>query len=193
MRVAVAAARRQRQRLRRRRRERRLDVPRRRADAPAGPDASCACCSRPRTASSTIVRAVEPRAHGRDHHRAVRLPACSSSRIHCTRTGRPGKARRDQRGVGARVVGAVVAVAAGAFHVDARARAPRGMRSISAIASRSGIDALRVRPDREHAVLQQRDRARRADRRVHLVRTPVGRADRRRAPARPSGAPPTIT
>ena len=48
--------------------------------------------------------------------------ANSSSRIHCSRTGRPGSGARQQRRVERDVVGAVVAVAARALGVDAADR-----------------------------------------------------------------------
>ena len=61
----------------------------------------------------------------------------SSSRIHCSRTGRPGGARQ-QRGVERHVVGAVVAVAAGAFGVDAADRAAAACRAPWRGRARSG-------------------------------------------------------
>ncbi len=114
------------------------EMPRRQPDCPPGRAASIACCS-------TLVLPVDDVAALSSRACALVTIAepygshvCSSSRIHCTRTGRPGNARGDQRGVGAGVVGAVVTVAAGAFHVDAAHALFGGRRSISAIASRSG-------------------------------------------------------
>ena len=75
---------------------------------------------------------------------------------------------RDQRSVGCGIVGAVVAVAAGAFDMDAadaRRRHPQHLRDRLTV----GINALRMGPDRHRTVGQLRDRAGRPDRAVRLI------------------------
>ena len=93
--------------------------------------------------------------------------ACSSSRIHCTRTGRPGSGAREQRRIGRDIVGAVVAVAARAFDMDAAHLLRAPSRSVRPAPSRSGNTPWLCVHTVELAVVQMRDRARRADRAVH--------------------------
>ena len=158
-----------------RRRERRLDVPRRR-EMSGGRGTRGVRIAPHLVLPLGHVRAVQLRARSGDHHRAVRFPGVLVFAHPLHPHGAAGEGRRDERSVGACVVRAVVAVAAGAFHVDAAHALARHAKHLGdRVAQR--IDALRVRPDRERAVLRERDGARGADRRVHLVRTPVARAD----------------
>ena len=103
--------------------------------------------------------------------------ACSSSRLHCTRTGLPDGLRQ-QRRVARDVVGAVVAVAPRAFGEDhanllRRHREQRGDRRDEL------MSALRRRIDRRVVAADVGHGARRADRRVELERPAIRRAYRR--------------
>ena len=91
-----------------------------------------------------------------------------------------GKADGDQRRIGGGVVGAVVAVAARAFHVDAAHLLGRQAEHLGdRAAQRDRRPGCASRPSA--AVLEQRDGAGRADRAVHLVGTAVGRLELGRA------------
>ena len=87
----------------------------------------------------------------------------------------PARAR-EQRRVERDVVGAVVAVAARAFDMDAADRRGRHLQRLGDLGAQRK-HALRVRPDRELAVLELGDRGRRADRGMRHVGLGVGRLD----------------
>ena len=119
-RVAVAAAFRQRHRLGRRHGERLRHVLAPPASIRRRPAASNGCCSRPRNSSRRYrAVAVERRLQLRHHRRAERLPGVLllAHPLHADRHA--GQRARDQRRVGRGIVGAVMAVAAGAFDMDA--------------------------------------------------------------------------
>ena len=87
----------------------------------------------------------------------------SSSRDHCTRTGRPVSRAGEERRIERDVVGAVVAVAAGALDVlddDALRRQAKHEGEVGP----QIVDALAVRPDMHAAVAPLRDGAGRGDR-----------------------------
>ena len=112
---------------------------------------------------------------------------CSSSRIHCTRTGRPDRAR-EERGVGGRVVGAVVAVAAGAFHEDhpdSLGRQPRSPASgAPQLVRRPGLPVQIVGLARAHVGdTRRRARSRRGSGRASGSRPRARPAPRARAPS----------
>ena len=92
---------------------------------------------------------------------------------------------RDHRGVQGGIVGAVMAVAAGAVRVTDRHLVPLQAQDVrQAVAQR--VDALGVRPDGQVAVAELREAAGRGDRRVRHERPGVGLADDR-AGLRPVG------
>ena len=113
-------------------------------------------------ASSAALALVE-------HRRAVGLPRMLllAHPLHAHRRAR--QRPRDQRGVGRRIVGAVMAVAAGPLPYGCSARFSGGSRSISAMRLAIGIDALRVRPHGHQPLLEYGDRAGGSDRAVHLI------------------------
>ena len=78
------------------------------------------------------------------------------------------KCGRNESGIGSGVVRRIVTVAARALHVDA-AHTLFGQTQHFGDRLAQGIDALSMRPDGQHPVLQQTDRAGRTDRRMHLV------------------------
>ena len=83
---------------------------------------------------------------------------------------------REQRGVERDVVGAVVAVAAGAFGVDAADLRRRHLQRLHQLAAQRE-HALRMGPDRVLVVLEFRDRGRGADRGMRHVGLGVGRLE----------------
>ena len=152
------------------------------ADCRPGPAASNACCSTPCTPSRRSGRPVQRGARPGHHRRAVRLPGVLVL-AHPLHAHRPaGQRQREQRRIGRGIVGAVVAIAARALDVDAAHLLGRQPGQLGERAAQR-IDALAVRPYRQRAVLEQRDRAGRSDRAVHLIRPPIARLDdaRRRA------------
>ena len=82
---------------------------------------------------------------------------CSSSRIHCTRTGRP-TARDSMRGIGRGIVVAVHAVAAGAIEVDHAHLVARQCRAIARTMPAKPVRRLRCGPDRRAVGLARRRR-----------------------------------
>ena len=94
--------------------------------------------------------------------------------------GPAGKRPREKRGIPARVVRGVVAVATGALRVDA---AHAILRQVEHLGDRptQRINALTVGPHRQRTVVEPGDGARRTDRSVHLIRSSIARFDRPRA------------
>ncbi len=111
------------------------------------------------------------------HRRSVRLPL-ELVVAHPLQLDRVAARRaRDQRRIERHVVGAVVAVAAGAFGVDAVDVRGIDRERLGEIAAQRK-HALAVRPHRELALAPLRHRARRADRAVDLEGARVGRVQR---------------
>ena len=105
-----------------------------------------------------IAIAVERSRSLRHHGRAEGFPAMLlfAHPLHAHRAA--GDRAGNQRGVGGSIVGAVVAIAAGAFHVDAAHLFRRQSQKFgNGLAVR--IDPLRVAPDRDAAVVRPRNRA----------------------------------
>jgi len=111
----------------------------------------------------------------------------SSSRIHCSFTGRSPVARATSAGVERHVVGAVVPVAARAFGVDAVDVRGIGREGLGDD-RRAGETALAVRPHRELAAAPLRHRAPRGDRAVNLERSRIGRVSVLAGPAAGRGS-----
>ena len=63
---------------------------------------------------------------------------CSCSRIHCTPNRHAGQFARDQRGVGGGIIGAVMAVAAGALDMDQADASPAARAAFRRCPARSG-------------------------------------------------------
>ncbi|CPJ84751.1 Uncharacterised protein [Bordetella pertussis] len=90
---------------------------------------------------------------------------------------RPSHRARQQRGVGADIVGAIAAIAAGRLHADdLDARLAQAEQAVQVDAQHMGI--LRARPDRQAIGAVVGQPAGRADRSVHLVRPYIGAAQR---------------
>ena len=179
-RVAVAAAFRLRQRLRWRRRERLLQV---------GRGEQVARLPRPRRMRVAPYvelpfgdgsRRIEPRADRLDHRGTERLPRVLVF-AHPLDAHRPaGHRAREQRGIRRDVVGAIVPIATGALHVDAVDALLRHPQHFGErVAQR--IYALTMRPYGVAAVVELRNRARRPDRTMELIRPQIGRFDWRAA------------
>ena len=125
---------------------------------------------------------VAQRAHGRHHRRADRLEAelVLAPPAHPDRRARP--LHGDDRGVGRRIVGAVMAVAARPLRVLDR---DRGDIELQGAGQRRAqrIDALAMRPHGQVPVLEHGHRARRRDRGVGDVHAGKGRLAPARRPA----------
>src|SRR2546421_12730815 len=125
------------------------------------------------------TRRVE-RGAGLRHHCGSKGFPCELLLTHPLQPDRvPGDMACDQCRVGGSIIGAVVAVTAGAFHVDATYLVRWKIEHFGNRLS-VGIDALRMRPHRQVSVPELRDRARRTYRGVRDVRARKGRLDRGR-------------
>ena len=119
-----------------------------------------------------VAAGVERRPRAAHHGRPVRLPVMLLL-AHPLHAHRPaGQSAREQSRVGCRIVGAVVAVAARAFHVDAaHLLLGKAQHLGDRLAQRE--HALRVRPDGQRIAIERSDGAGRPDRAVHLVGTAI--------------------
>ena len=117
-RVAVAAAFRQRQRLRRRHGKRLRHVLRRQHRSGAARPHRMGVAPDLEIPVGDLAVAVERRLQLRHHRRAERLPGVLLLAHPLHANGHAGQRARDQRGVGRGIVGAIMAVAAGAFDMD---------------------------------------------------------------------------
>ena len=109
--------------------------------------------------------------HG--HGRAERLPGMFLLARPVNADGATGKGARDQRCIGRRVVGPIVAVAAGTLDMDhADIHLVHAQHLCDGLAV--GIDALGVRVDGQFLAVHERDGAGRADRSMDYVRPGKG-------------------
>lgn len=117
---------------------------------------------------------VQRRAHVHQLARALGLPLVFlvAHQLHPHRRADGG---RQQRGVGADVVGAVAAITAGGFHADDVDAVLAQLEQAVQVCAQH-VRILGAGPDREAAIAMIRHRARRPDRRVHLVGPDVGAA-----------------
>ncbi len=120
--------------------------------------------------------AIERRLQLRHHRRPERLPGVLLLAHPLHAHGHAGQFARDQRGVGRGIVGAVMAVTAGAFDMDA-ANARRRHAQHLGDALAVGIDALGVGPDRHRAIRELRNGTGRPDRAVRLIGPRIGGLD----------------